>query len=341
MPSCRLGCEAERRRSPTRRTCPSECGYSSAVQALDRAVAADADAAGEARSVAVERDDQRLVEAARVDTRSPRGSAWCSTRFSFVAEPKFARAPTRAPRATCGGTCRRVTAPLGRAALGDVARDDAFARRGRDRRASWRGPSPSARSASRRPGIGAVAVRHPRARPRAASRCVASGAAVVEELALVREVALEQPRLLLPAEERIATTSMSSARVPVASSAFCERLPGKAVLQLHPGEAFLSGGVRDLPVFDKRDRRVLVEGREPESPSCERLLQASATHENPRSCRGLRPARREKTRSRRRCGRETPGVRQRSGRTACARLDRRAVQRQRERPHPVGAAARA
>ncbi len=44
-----------------------------AVHALDLAVAADADAAGQARPVAVERHDQRLSRSRSCSTRSPRG----------------------------------------------------------------------------------------------------------------------------------------------------------------------------------------------------------------------------------------------------------------------------
>ena len=57
---------------------------------------------------------------------------------------------------------------------------------------------------------------------------------------------------------------MSSARVPVRSSAFCSDCHGKSVLQLHAREAFLSRGKQDLAVFHQGDGRILVERRESE-----------------------------------------------------------------------------
>ena len=171
------------------------------MQPLDAAVAADADAAGQARAVAVERDDQRLVEAAGVvgvggvaRRGARRASASSASRSSSSADFELL-VPLAMER-------RRVAAPL----LASRAWRRCARRRprwpGRDRPASSRTPSPSARSdragresAPSRSGTRAAAsrIRSP----------VVAGCRVVEELALVREVPLEQPRLLLPAEKRV------------------------------------------------------------------------------------------------------------------------------------------
>ena len=96
-----------------------------AVDALDLAVAADADAAGQARAVAVERDDQRLVEAARV-VRVGRVAQVVLDALQLAAEADLGEAGLEL-LLPLEVKLRRVAAPLLGAALGDVARDDALA----------------------------------------------------------------------------------------------------------------------------------------------------------------------------------------------------------------------
>ena len=105
---------------------PSECGILEAVEPLDLAVAPDADAAGQARSVAVERHDQRLVEAAGVVGVGGVAEVVLDA-LELAASPTSAR-PASSSCCHLKVELRRVAAPLLGSALGDVARHDALAR---------------------------------------------------------------------------------------------------------------------------------------------------------------------------------------------------------------------
>src|SRR5579864_5771852 len=225
------------------------------VDALDMAGATDAHAARQPRPVAVERDDERLVESALVIGIRCVGQVVLDA-LELAAEPHFgeARFQLLLPAIVERG---RVTAPAPGLALGDVARDDALVRQ----HAIGHGLE----QALLEPLVRVAEARHGRtadghSRPRLAhgrGRRVRHG--LVKKLALLGQVFLEEARLLVVWQERIDDAVELVDFDARLVQRVLERTPRKPVLQLHAREPFLSGGVRDPAVLDDGDRRVLVQ----------------------------------------------------------------------------------
>ena len=226
-----------------------------AVQALDSTVATDADAASQARPVAVERDDQRLVEAARVVGVGGVAQVMLDA-LQLRAEPKLVEGAFELllPAVKGGG----FAAPLFGSALGDIARDDAFACEHpigerlehpllitlvRIARPGTFGRTEGTRACAF---LSSSRVSLPWSRRESPSPC---------------QVPLKQLRLFVAGQKRVDDLIDFAGGRAGGLQGVIERAPGKPVLELDAREALFGGGIGDDAILHQCHRRVLVERR--------------------------------------------------------------------------------
>jgi hypothetical protein len=225
------------------------------VQALDAAAAADAGRSGETGSVAIERDDQRFVEAAGEVRVRGMGEVMLDA-LQLGPQPELVEARFELfmplPMERLG-----VAAPLLGRTLGDVSGNHSVV-----------GKQPVGERLRQRLLHPLVRIEQPWNDRRPArdavlgllNEAVGLGSRSIVEVGPFRvEVPLEQTRLFFPWQKGITdgidVLGLESGRVERG----LQRLPRKPVLQLDAREPLLSGRKIDAAVTYHRDGRILVE----------------------------------------------------------------------------------